>query len=481
MSKLHRYLCWDNKLIDDSSDIEIRMHHPERKNISLYCDNEWEGPCNGYCCIIKANGEYRMYYRADSSRHIVDDNMQFKGKPVICVALSKDGKTFRKPNLGLFEYNGTKDNNIVYMRETNIDNFSVFYDVNPNCPEDEKFKALSQERVDGIDVLSYFASEDGFRFRFVRHLPIKGTFDSYNVVMYDLDRQKYFMYYRAFHKKDGTDVFTFRNMNIYEVIRDVRVATSENFSDWTEHGRISLEEGQEDYQLYINQICRYYRSPETFIGFPVRYYDRSEERRNFDFMPLADRHRIIYEKFKREGTAVTDCVVMTSHDGFTFDRRDEAFLTPGIEGRDNWWYGDCYMAYGMAETESDNPYEPNEISMYVGENYRIKHVNFVRMTLRLDGFFSWYGKYSKGKVTTKPIEVSSNEMRINFASSALGGVKVTLLDETGAPIEGYSSYVMFGNTVDRPVEFEKDLSELKGQKVKIRFDISDTHLYSFVI
>ena len=476
-----RYLCWDEKLFEKSEKVEVRAHSPRRENTALVCDNEWEGHHNGYSCVMQADGGYRMYYRADSSCHSVDEGFYHKGKGVICVATSRDGKTFSKPNVGKFVFNGTKNNNIVFSRESFIDNFAVFYDTNPDCPPDERYKALSADRVDKIEKLAYYASGDGFDFRFMRFLPIRGTFDSYNVTLWDADRKKYFLFYRAFHAPDGKDWFDFNGMDIYEVIRDVRVATSDDFVNWTEHGRITFEEGQEDCQLYVNQISRYFRADDVFIGFPVRYADRADGIRNFDFMPLGDRHRAIYEKYRREGTAVTDCVVMTSSDGFVFNRRDEAFLTPGIEARDNWWYGDCYTAYGMIETESDIPGAPNEISMYVSENYRIKNVNFVRMTLRLDGFFSWYGKLSGGSVVTKPVTVSSDVMRVNFASSAIGGMKVSLLGEDGNAILGYESYTMFGDSVDRPVEFEKPLSELDGRSVKLKIELRDCHLYSFVI
>ena len=47
--------------------------------------------------------------------------------------------TFEKPNLELFEYNGSRHNNIIMKWDGGfIDNFSVFLDTNPNCPPDKK-------------------------------------------------------------------------------------------------------------------------------------------------------------------------------------------------------------------------------------------------------------------------------------------------------------------------------------------------------
>ena len=132
------------------------------------------------------------------------------------------------------------------------------------------------------------------------------------------------------------------------------------------------------------------------------------------------------------------------------------------------------------ETEAEEDGAPNEISFYMGENYRIKNVNFRRWTVRLDGFFSWYAPYRGGEILTKPITVDGSELHLNFATSALGGVKVILCDEDGNELEGYRSYTMFGNSVDRPVEFEKTLSDISGRKVRLKIRMKDAHLYSFV-
>lgn len=481
----NRFLCWDETLIEKSENISVVMHKPEKKNIALMGDYEWEGPHNGYAAVVQAEGCLRLYYRADAMRQRIDKDKIAGVHGVICVAESRDGGlTFRKPNIGKYEYNGTKNNNIIFDRtEKPIDNFSVFYDKNPACPKEERFKALCEINYGGNDPrgtkLIYYASEDGLDFKEMYALGVRGTFDSYNVMIWDENTEQYFLYYRAFHTPEGEDRLNWKGAKP-NWLRHIRVATSKDFKNWTEHGRISFEEGQEVYQLYTNQITKYYRSKDTFIGFPVRYNDRVTEQRNFHFMPLGDRHENITAVYGREGTAVTDCVIMTSKDGFKFNRRDEAFLTPGVENRNNWWYGNCYTVYGLIETEAEEDGAPNEISFYMGENYRIKGVNFRRYTVRLDGFFSWNAPYRGGEILTKPITIDGNQMKMNFATSALGGITVSVCDENGNALDGYTSYTMFGDTTDRPVEFEKSLADLKGKTVRLRFAMKDAQLYSFI-
>ncbi len=477
-----RYFCWDENLIEKKSNVSILMHKPQKRNVALVCDHEWEGPTNGYACTLKFNGRLLFYYRSDVNRQSITIE-SIKSNAVICVAESFDGGiTFRHPNVGIYDYNGTKNNNIVFMRESFLDNFSIFVDENPSCPEDEKIKALSMVDLGEGDLrLLYYASGDGLHFREMYYLSPKGMFDSYNVTFWDKDTEQYFLYYRAFHSHDGKEDFLkwFPELDIVKAVRDVRVATSKDFVNWTEHGRIKFEEGQSDCPLYTNQVMKYYRSDSMRIALPVRYLDRVNDIGNFKFMPLADRRANVYKVAGREGTALTDCIIMTSEDGFTFNRRDEAFLTPGVENRNNWWYGDCYIAYNLVETPADEDGAPNEISIYTGENYRIKNVNFRRYTIRLDGFFSYYAPFAGGEVLTKPLTVVGDTLKLNFASSALGDVRIALCDEDGNVLEGYESYAIFGDSVDRPVEFERPLSELIGKNVRLKIKLRDTNLYSF--
>ena len=80
-----RILCGDTSMIAESKDIRVEMHRPVKKNIALTCDKEWEGVHNGYSCFLKVGDRYRIYYRADASRHRMDKTMT-PGRGVICKA-----------------------------------------------------------------------------------------------------------------------------------------------------------------------------------------------------------------------------------------------------------------------------------------------------------------------------------------------------------------------------------------------------------
>ena len=480
-----RYLCWDTDLIEKSESIQFLAHKPERKNIAFVADEGWEGYYS-YASVVKVADGYRVYtrthprriklsYRGTGSANVLRDNYAPpEWEEAVALLESRDGITFTKPILNQFEYFGTTENNIVYHREGEIDNFSVFYDENPNCPENERFKALSANYVNHYPYLQYYISADGYNFEFVRDLPLQGVFDSYQTMVWDKETEQYFVYYRHYHTPDGEDAPVISTRS--DLIRDIRVATTKDFINFEDHGQIAFEQGEQPYHLYTNQIMKYFRDDSTFIGFPARYNDRVADMENFADMPNYNYRRKVREEYGRVGTVETDCIVMTSRDGFTFRTHDEAFVTPGPEARGNWWYGDCYSVYGMALTPSDIKGADDEISMYFPEKEKKE---YRRYTIRQDGFFSWFGPYKGGSLLTKPVEIAGDQMVINFASSSLGAVTIALCDENGEIIEGYETGRMFGDKVDRPVRFKKSISELCGRKVRLKIDLKDAHLYSF--
>jgi hypothetical protein len=112
--------------------------------------------------------------------------------PCICYAESRDGLHWVKPKLGIHEFNGSRENNII-LKTMNVmvgcDNFMVFRDDNPACPPEKKYKAIGVDytEVNGetTECLNLFYSEDAIHFTFDRILTTDGAFDSLNVCFWD--------------------------------------------------------------------------------------------------------------------------------------------------------------------------------------------------------------------------------------------------------------------------------------------------------
>ena len=67
---------------------------------------------------------------------------------------------------------------------------------------------------------------------------------------------------------------------------------------------------------------------------------------------------------------------------------------------------------------------------------------------------------------------------MNFRTSARGGITLRILDERNVPIEGYTTCEIFGDSIDRIVDFDKPLAELQGKVISFSFTMSDAEIYA---
>jgi len=469
-----RQVCWDFTLADRAENITLDIHRPVRQNVALDCDREWESFGVNYLGIVKTDSGYRLYYRARDSRFLSTYRNRF------CIAESRDGITFTRMNLDSSEF---ENSNIHFTESRTVDNFSVFRDENPACPADAKFKALSSLTTwlpDGgmKTELLYYRSADGIAFEKAGVLPIPGVFDSYNIVFWDAREGLYRMYIRDFHTADSRRFpRPPREEDLPLVCRDVRLTTSHDFVHWTEPEMIRFSDGDLRTELYTGMIFPYPRA-DIFLGLPTRYSNRSDGGVNFKYLPTWNGKRQEYIRTgSRLGTVFCDTGIMTSRDGLHFDKWNGAYMTPGPEREDNWYYEDGYLAYGFAETPDGSG--GREISLYRPEGWFVGHPRIVRYTVRMDGFYSWHADGSGGFLLTHPVTFAASSMEINFATSSLGGVRILICGEDGVPLDGYDSGILFGDSLSRPVEFEKPLRDLAGCPVRLRFELCDADLYAF--
>ncbi|HMR18424.1 MAG TPA: hypothetical protein PKA53_03910, partial [Sphingobacterium sp.] len=155
-----RELFVDKYLIESSSEIEHRLHHPTPMGSVLKFDKPWEGIFCTYVSVIHAEGKYHMYYRGSGG---TSTNGQ-----VTCYASSTDGINWEKPNLGLHAFNGSTNNNIILIgndRQT-THNFAAFYDSKPGVDPAERFKgvggvASNPSRPNETKGLFRYVSPDG--------------------------------------------------------------------------------------------------------------------------------------------------------------------------------------------------------------------------------------------------------------------------------------------------------------------------------
>ena len=480
-----RELLVDDFLVDQlSGGARLQLHHPVPREIVLRTDLPWEGNACGYPSVFRDGELYRMYYHGGHYRH--------GGKPAeamathpwfLCYAESRDGVHWTRPELGLFEFAGSKKNNIVLTPESvaaikgDPAHTSVFKDANPDCPADARYKCVIVGKPHGLYLLY---SADGIRFRVATDKPIitQGAFDSENLAFWDPARKEYRAYWRIFTEgvADGT---TWKPAGV----RAIRTATSKDGLTWLPHVDLRYVDSPAEH-LYTNQIQPYYRAPHLFMGFPMRYVDRGWSD-SMMALPGLEERLARAKAHPRYGTAVTDGLFMTSRDGVLFHRWNEAFLRPGAWRQGSWVYGDNLIFWGMVETASALEGAPNELSLYATEHYwQGTGVCFRRLTLRVDGFVSLWAPARGGELRSKPLVFAGGNLTLNAATSAAGSIRVEIQDAAGQPIPGYAlddCPELFGDDLALVVRWRHggDVRPLAGKSVRLRFVLRDADLYSF--
>jgi len=446
----------EDSLVDEvSGDAELVLHRPVEREVAIVHDRPWEGNASLYHTIFRDGDLYRMYYRG-SGYQIVDGGLAFRHKQVVCYAESDDGIHWRKPNLGIVQFDGSTQNNIIWDG-VGCHCFVPFKDANPACKPQEKYKAFGQH---GAGLITY-KSADGIHWSIMSKEPVitEGAFDSQNLAFWDTVRGEYRDYHRGF--REGRDILT---------------CTSKDFVHWTKPQWLSYTPDRTT-ELYTNQIIPYDRAPHIFLGFPTRYVPAR--------YPITEIGEQLAGVTKRLGTDYSDGGFIASRDGNTFKVWQEAFIRPGPEPMGRWVYGDNYQNWGILQTASDIPGAPDELSVYASEGYWRGDSNQLRRyTLRIDGFVSLNAPLSGGEVVTRPIVFNGSALVVNFATSAAGSLRVELQSADGAALPGLSLEdcpVLFGDRIEGEVRWAGggDISAHAGKPVRLRFALKDADLYSF--
>ena len=113
----------DDWLIEKMDGVRLELKRPVDAGKAVDFNLPWEGRHTCVVSLLKEGEKYRMYYRA---------GVYGSGRPFdLCFAESTDGIRWTKPELGIYEFDGSKKNNISYLG----DSFCVFRDENPDEAE----------------------------------------------------------------------------------------------------------------------------------------------------------------------------------------------------------------------------------------------------------------------------------------------------------------------------------------------------------
>jgi hypothetical protein len=441
-------LLVDQYLIGSMEGTSLRLHAPLPAEEVLAFDHPWEGRYAGYVTVFQDGDRFRMYYRG-----LPEARADGSDSEVTCYAESADGIHFTKPDLGLFEVHGSRNNNVVLANNAPFShNFAPFIDTRPGVPASERYKALAGTSKTG---LVGFVSTDGLQWRKLREEPLisEGAFDSQNVAFWSESEQAYVAYFRTWSEGE------------FHGCRWVSRATSPDFLTWS--AVVEMDKGDAPWEhIYTNQTVAYPRAPHIYMALAAR------------FMP--GRRAITEEEAASVGIIAqysgdcSDSVLMTSRGGNRYDRTFlGALIKPGI-GPANWTSRTNYPARGIVQTGD------HELSVYIQHHYGQETGHLRRYTLRLDGFASINAPYAGGEWVSKALRFSGSQLHLNFATSAAGGIQVAVEHAAQPGFSLRNSEVILGNSTDRVVTWKNgaDLSALAGQPVRLRFHMKDADLFA---
>lgn len=458
----------DDLLIEQARGATARLHEPVAREVAIVHDEPWEGSGSGYHAVFKDGDLYRMYYKGWDIG-LGEGKLAPPHRTFGCYAESRDGLRWVKPRLDLWEYSGSKGNNIVWGTDGGHD-FTAFLDTNPSCPPEARYKTLALGEKD--HVLLAFQSADGLHWEPMGNKPAMtgAKFDSQNVAFWDGVRGEYRAYVRDYRQVAGKGV------------RGIQTTTSSDFVHWGDRRWLEYP-GAPVEQLYTNQVQPYYRAPHIFMGFPARYIER-QWGQSMEALPGLEHRRRRSACSKRYGSAVTDGLFMASRDSVTFKRWNEVFLRPGLKSSDNWAYGDNYIAWGMFETPSAVTGGTKELSLFATEAYWVGQGSRLRRyAMRIDGFVSMHATLDGGEFLTPPLRFQGGKLTLNLSTSGAGAVRVEIQNGQGQPIDSFALEQcdeVFGDDLERVVSWQgsSDVSRLAGKPLRLRFSLKDADLYS---
>lgn len=427
--------------------IRLSVEQARKSPVWLVADQPWEKMLL-YFTVLKQGGKFRCWYIAWAAKNDREGTEGYIDS-LLCYAESDDGLVWHKPNLGIHEFNGSKDNNICEFIE-NVTN--VFYD--ENAVASERYKcfqfrfAYLDGKVDG-DGCGLFAvtSPDGFHWTIHPDRLFTGFYDTENIGYWDAAAQKYLGFFRG--SCSG---------------RAISRSETTDFRQWPKP-KILLWQGTEanpsdDY--YTNCFCVYPDDPRLKMFFCAVY------------------HRC---------TDLLDVRFAVSRDGEVF----------------NWVTQDPIIAGGQpGETDYGAVYaQPNLVRMNDG-SLGLPYI--ARLFTHSEAWFSdAYGDYPQdeakyrwaywpdgrlagieadniGEFYTYGMTMTGSQIELNFKTHYTGSLELEL-QENNQAVEGYT----FADCLPESGDFvwkkfqwknKKDVAELIGRKLVLRFRLNKAKIYA---
>jgi hypothetical protein len=431
-SEVSKYLLLDSRIINEVSNakLEVGTVVKHAANPLFEEENEWEMRFDNLYGNIIFDQEEQLYkcwycpFIVDSSANgmTIEERSKKYRKPknremAICYATSKNGISWEKPELGLVEYNGSKQNNILWRGPHGA---GIFKDLHEKDPA-KRYKMIFRG-------LSVSFSADGIHWdekTDVNGVDVAG--DTHNNAFWAPTLNKYVGITRTWGPDFG---------------REVARIESDDFINWTKE-EVVMHGEEMDLQTYAMPVF-YYEG--VYLGL-VAIYQKSSD---------------------RVWTELT-----WSPDTKAWYRIDAGNpLIPCSEKELDYDYGCVYpCAYPV--------FKDDKILLYYGGSdwlhFGWRNGSLALATLRQDGFAGYVPleENSIGSISTKSIPYKGERICLTADVNKGGSVKVYVINDEGEPI-GTAAL----NKTGTDVELNFD-ARIKSESIQFRIEIFKAKVYAF--
>ncbi len=456
-----RQLFLDDVGIERMDSITRTVHSPERHadNPLLSPDTPWERGCQVYGTAYydQTARRFKLWYlTGPKDRGLkplkLDDYERAPHTTMAAYAESTDGVHWVKPKLGLFSYDGDKQNNLLGIGRFNCEGISVLHE--PREPDpNRRWKCVYWDHGSGgwevrdgrpfckagpKDGWYVAFSADGIHWKPYEGNPVIHRYcDTNQNVVYDPELKKYV----------GFSRFGFGR----------RLARSEStdFLHWSEP-KLVLQ-------------CDARDGPGTQIyGAGVDIYEGV--------------YLAMIWIYREGGDGKIDTQLATSRDGVQWTRVGQRATWLKLGDEDSWEGGmvrsveriirrgdQLYIYYCGVH----GPHSGPKFKKVVREH----PVQIGLLIQRRDAFVSLDAGEQPGTILTKPFKLSGSKLLVNL-DARRGELRVDMLDENGNVVARSES--LTGDLLDEPVKWaEGNIADLQGHTVKLRFTLRNGRLYSY--
>jgi hypothetical protein len=475
-----RQLFIDNKMIEQADRVVLTMNQPQKKGPVIRQDRPWRTKLTGYFgTVLEDGGIYKMWTNCGEGDVGSNDRygISFGKQRYVQYLESTDGLHWESPSLGIIEFGGSRNNNLVFAEDCYEG--TVFLD--PNAPPESRFKYFHFIHPHGLFM---YDSPDGIHWNTNQECLLRFKFDTQNVTFWDTRLRKYVCYLRGWESPptgDTTeDYLTSRARTVVRMeVNDFSELSQFNDETLTDKTTFFLDRlpavlkcddaDPQDTDVYTNAVVKYPLADDVYLAFPSLYSK---------FKPVGD----------NRNDGVLEVQMAVSRDGCSWNRMRQPYLQRGPVGEAD--SASAYMHTGMIirETEIYQYYWGSSYTHGGKDTYAkwpgVNMNEVFAVSQRIDGFVSADADYEGGMLQTKPFTFNGERLIININTFATGSASVAIIDSEGRAVEGYSADNcdrIKGNFINKTVSWNgnDNVAKLQGQAVRLQFDMRGTKLFSF--